>query len=219
VSDAPKLVPQYRSKKYKSSARVNRPISLGNSAFPQILKATLRYAETIAITIPALSATGSYTHVCNGLYDPNFTGTGHQPLYFDQMMAIYDHYNVIKSKITYKISSTNPSTAIFTCYIDDDTTTSTSTSYASERGGQVVNINPLSGNFPPVTQYWTRDKAFGRVLPNMSEFRGTASANPNEIQCFQMNINQPDLAGGTYQVVMEMEFVAEFTELATIAAS
>jgi hypothetical protein len=33
----------------------------------------------------------------NGLYDPDITGTGHQPRGFDQLIALYDHYVVTKS--------------------------------------------------------------------------------------------------------------------------
>ena len=37
--------------------------------------------------------------------DPNHTGVGHQPLYFDQLMTIYNHYIVIGAKITVKFTA------------------------------------------------------------------------------------------------------------------
>ena len=36
----------------------------------------------------------------NSLFDPDFTGTGHQPYYFDQFATIYQRYTVIGSKLT-----------------------------------------------------------------------------------------------------------------------
>lgn len=40
-----------------------------------------------------------YAFAGNDLFDPNVTGTGHQPLGFDQMMALYKRFRVHSSKI------------------------------------------------------------------------------------------------------------------------
>lgn len=59
----------------------------------------LTYVDSAAQTSNTGSIT-TYNFKSNGMYDPNFTGTGHQPLGFDQMMAQYNHFTVIGSKIT-----------------------------------------------------------------------------------------------------------------------
>lgn len=41
----------------------------------------------------------------NGLYDPDITNAGHQPRGFDQLIALYDHYVVIGSKIEVMFST------------------------------------------------------------------------------------------------------------------
>lgn len=43
----------------------------------------------------------------NSLYDPNTTGTGHQPMGFDQLAAIYGRYLVTGAKITTTFESRN----------------------------------------------------------------------------------------------------------------
>lgn len=54
---------------------------------------TMRYQERFDIN-PTTGVPGSYILSANGLYDPNVTGTGHQPRGFDQLMAMYRHYEV-----------------------------------------------------------------------------------------------------------------------------
>ena len=52
--------------------------------FPDTLQTTLRYQETLSLSSTSGSLFG-YIYNLNGLYDPNHTGVGHQPLYFDQL--------------------------------------------------------------------------------------------------------------------------------------
>lgn len=49
---------------------------------------------------PGAGTAASYFFSCNGLYDPDITGIGHQPMGFDQLMAFYDHYVVTGAKLT-----------------------------------------------------------------------------------------------------------------------
>jgi len=42
----------------------------------------------------------SRVYTANGVFDPDVTGTGHQVIGFDQIMVAYNHYTVIRSKIT-----------------------------------------------------------------------------------------------------------------------
>lgn len=55
------------------------------------------FQETLTGTagVPA-----SRVYTTNGLFDPDISGTGHQPVGFDQMMVAYNHYSVIRAKIT-----------------------------------------------------------------------------------------------------------------------
>lgn len=61
----------------------------------------------------------------NSIFDPDFTGVGHQPLGHDQMAALYNRYIVIGSKITCKFWSDTTSsnqTAAVGIMANDDTT-------------------------------------------------------------------------------------------------
>jgi len=69
---------------------------LGKHKYTQVVALSQTYAATDITT----SARNSFS--CNGMYDVDETGTGHQPRFFDEMSSFYDKYRVIGSKITVK---------------------------------------------------------------------------------------------------------------------
>ncbi len=62
------------------------------SGMPDRLFVKLRYATPLELTSGA--STASHTYRANSLFDPDFTGVGHQPMGFDQYAAFYDRYYV-----------------------------------------------------------------------------------------------------------------------------
>lgn len=91
-------------------------VGLGSSfGFPQKMRTKLRYCDTI--TFDGSSAVGTNTFRMNSLYDPDLSGVGHQPTWFDQICnaagsAPYGRYRVLGSKLTVTFSnSTAPATA------------------------------------------------------------------------------------------------------------
>lgn len=86
-----------RRRRYKKRAV---PFSLATVPLKSKHMATLRYFEPNFTLDPGLAGlAANYIFSANGLYDPNITGTGHQPLGFDQLMAMYNHYVVIGAVI------------------------------------------------------------------------------------------------------------------------
>jgi hypothetical protein len=70
---------------------------------PDSVKVKLKYVERV--TMNTLTSTGawSYAFRLNSVFDPNFTGTGHQPNGFDQWAAFYGKYRVVGGswRVTY----------------------------------------------------------------------------------------------------------------------
>lgn len=62
-------------------------------------RTTLRYfGNFIALNGGAAGIAAGHVFSANGLYDPDITGVGHQPIGFDQLMQLYDHYTVVGAK-------------------------------------------------------------------------------------------------------------------------
>ena len=71
------------------------------SVMPERQTATLTY-DTLRSFSAGETSLGveAYAFRANGLYDPDVTGTGHQPYGFDQYMVLYQRYKVLRSRIT-----------------------------------------------------------------------------------------------------------------------
>ena len=86
----------------RMSRRSYRPSrrTLVRSGFPKKITVKLAYVDTVVIDPPAgPDGFGVYVFRANSCYDPDYTGTGHQPMMFDTYMAIYDHFQVKWSSI------------------------------------------------------------------------------------------------------------------------
>lgn len=73
-------------------------ISKQGKVMPNKFKCKLIYEEDITATASALVPT-SYAFKANAIYDPNKTGTGHQPYGRDQIADFYNRYDVTSAKI------------------------------------------------------------------------------------------------------------------------
>lgn len=110
------LVSRNRAKYRRASSRRNRAFRLYRSPFSNVSQgAILKYHQTITLdpTVYTLGATGSnvYQFSANSLYDPDVTGTGHQPMFFDNYMLLYKKWRVDSSRISVTVVNHSVNTA------------------------------------------------------------------------------------------------------------
>lgn len=79
--------------------------------FPDRFRTFLEYTQ-LQLALISSATSGNYTFSGNSVFDPDTSGTGHQPLYFDQMVAIYNRYRVFASKLKFELLSATSSAAI-----------------------------------------------------------------------------------------------------------
>lgn len=87
-----------RSYRSRAFARMSNPLAFNR------FRTKLTYYDTQALD-PASNAlttiNGSiWQYRANSVFDPDYTGVGHQPMYFDNLAAIYQNYRVLGCKIT-----------------------------------------------------------------------------------------------------------------------
>lgn len=139
-----------------SPGRMTRlSLKAGVLGFPNTLETTLRYSEIVYLTSTSGSV-AQYAFRLNSLFDPNFTGTGHQPYYFDQLAAVYKRYTIRNAKMQAKFSHiVNATTTlqpsgptIVGISGDDDGTVSTTLTTAMEDNNTKSDFlnNALGGN-------------------------------------------------------------------------
>lgn len=94
-------------KKYSKRFRASRSLinSSKVSPFGQSKTANFRYCQQVSISSGVTSGVHSFR--MNSMFDPDYTGTGHQALFRDVMSGIYARYRV--NYVTYKFTILNNS--------------------------------------------------------------------------------------------------------------
>jgi len=95
----------------RSRAVVRRPLTAGSLG--RTLRQRFKYATKITLN-PGISTPAGHIFSANGLYDPDISGAGHQPMGFDQLVGVfYQHYTVLSSliKVTFFSSTSDGSIA------------------------------------------------------------------------------------------------------------
>jgi len=151
----------------------------------------LYYVSGLGLTAPTSGNAVTYFFTANGMFDPDITGSGHQPIGFDQMMLMYEQCTVINSCITVSFNIgagltvnagialfpdasglTNPSQLVENGLIRYITLTSGSSTFQNQRMRTTVTLAC------DVARYFGRRGV--RVLLNDDSLTTTAAANPIE---------------------------------------
>lgn len=177
-------------------------------------QSTFKYNEVIDISA-ATTVGAQYVFKLNGMFDPNTTGTGHQPYGFDQMLNIYQRYVVITSK--YKIVVGNTNDRLFVGTIAASTVTATVTNaatfnLAAESPHSMVKSLNYNGG-PPVTILKTvkSEVLLGvtrRQLLADDLFQGTTTTDPTNLTVLTIFWYNPSLVTVSTQANVTIEYTA-----------
>lgn len=214
----------YKKKKFVRKPKVTRnlaQVALGQG-FPKKMTITHKYFDSFNMTNVG-GGTTNYFFSCNSLFDPNFTGAGHQPLYFDQMAAIYNHYTVIGSKIRVTIgapTATNTNEIVVLWINDDTSVTPSLTALVEQSSANYTILNFANVDTHTLTKKWSAKKTFGGSVLGNDNLQGTVSSSPTEQSFFQISIFPQDLLSSqAFNVQAHIEYIAVWEELKDIAGS
>lgn len=200
-------------------SKIYKPLVVQRFPLPMRLQNTLRYVEEVQLSTD-VSGYGAYVFSANGLYDVNVTGAGHQPMYFDQLTAIYNHYHVIASKCKAScVRSGSASEVNCALYIDDDVTVSAAAlTTISERPGAVTWMAyPAQGNVSSRTKYFNAQYVYGGNVMDNDQLRGNAAGNPFEGSFYVVACAGP--ASSTVNFLVEIEFIVVWFEFKSMSPS
>lgn len=209
-------------KKRSPYARLNK--AMIGKGFPEKIATTLRYYD---YKTPSASATtlAGYHFKANGIYDPDTTGIGHQPLGFDQYTPIYNHWVVIgarlKATFTYRDDVGDTVHPIMVGIYDDDDGTNALTYSSVVEGTDRRKYNYLTTNNDRVDVYsrWRSVKTFGNAPLSDPSQRGSTTADPSEThQWYVWYYNQGNTAN-TINVSVDIEYSVVFFEKKDLAGS
>jgi hypothetical protein len=182
----------------------------------------LRYCDTVS----AASSSGSiakYIFRVNDCFDPDVTGTGHQPLYRDTFAGIYDFYSVISARV--RVTFTNTANVPAHCGIvfDDDTTSSTTASTLMEQNTGVHHLLPAqSGSLSSHTFHlnWNAAKMLGINPLKDQAYKALWGVSPTLAGAMACWIQPADFATtATYFINVEIDQVVYCSDLQTPTGS
>ncbi len=197
-------------------------IQRGPFPFADSYRVRLRYCDRVQLTTAGSvnTATG-YTFRLSSLYDPDYTGAGHQPYMFDQLTPIYNKYIVekVEYKVRFRQVASSPITSLWCGY-----SLLTDTNAAASAVGDTINeirerstalVSPLAAvNNAANFKTW-QGAVVNRVLFGLTEaqyygdqedFGAAYNANPSR-QCFlELFLVDPD-SGSSTTVEADVEMV------------
>lgn len=159
--------------------------------FGYSVRKTLNYFSSGVVLSGASSAAGAQVFSANGMFDPDITGTGGQPMSFDQAMSFFNHYTVHKARIKVTFSS-DSTTLRASCglIVSGSSTVTTVVETLLENGdGAIQQLQFAGQNGSSATFQCELDcgrfQAVDDVMddPNM---RGDSASNPTEQMYFHL---------------------------------
>lgn len=193
--------------------------------FPARTRRHLRYASGAFGLSSTSGVVATQVFALNGCFDPDVTGTGHQPMGFDQMMAFYNHYCVLSCKAVVKFSTAVGSQGTVCLRVDAGSTPVTDIERIMEFGGNVTASVGTIGDFSAAVAL-----SIGANIAKLqgisqsaltadATLRGDVAANPTELtylHCQLWNAAGVTVTCNGYAI---LEFEVLFLEPRTAALS
>lgn len=228
-----------KKRRYKRSRRLMTYRTIGRRRGPQIYRSLggfpdsvqvkLRYVSFIRLD-PAPANPAQHLFRCISVFDPDYTGVGHQPMYFDQWAGIYTKYTVKGAKASMKWmpgtgATLNTLSGLWGIYtstgsaginVFTDTTgileanNTTNMRMAGLISSGATNPTPQS----TVNSYFSTKKFFGITNPNDGNaYSSDTSGNPNQeayFCCYYADINGNDPEAQEFYV--QIDYIIEFRD-------
>lgn len=209
-------------KKARASWRAKGTSAGWREAVPRSQQVTLRYCETVQLNPTAADAAVEYRFRANSVYDPDRTGTGHQPLYFDQLAGLYESYEVVGSKIRADFSATTALSCLVGVNRDNDTSTTYNnrTALMENPSSKFKVITNGDDHATTVEARWSAKKTFGPFY-NRDDNEALVTTNPvNESDFVVWAINQYGSEDpGAVNVMVTIDYIVRFSERKEVAQS
>lgn len=177
------------------------------SRIPHLQRGQLYNERVITLTGSAGTA-ATYFFRANDVFDPNASGTGGQPIGFDQMMLMYEQFYVLGSSIRVKAVDAVGVPTIVMVYLNPDMSFTTindavengllkSTMLYTANGGKAMTEFRMSVDNP--TYFGLSKQAYIAA----DRFQGTVAASPSEMNYWTLCIYAVDGAT-TVRVMFEV---------------
>lgn len=213
--------PATKKSKHDHEARMIPGLGPLQYGFPQSIITTVRYCDLITVTNSAATV-DKYIYRANGIFDPNYTGGGHQPMWRDNYASIYNQYVVLGSKITVKFQSDSTDESWVVGILgDDDATTPTNILTLMELNNSVWDIHGTShAGHTELFMTYEPERDLGTNAKDDGYFATTNVGGDAPVQWFYVVyvylMNAAD-SGKILNYTVDIEYTVKFSNLKTQA--
>ncbi len=133
--------------------RPKRTVDIG-AGIPRSVLVKLRYHDVRNLTG---AITDSWVYRLNSLFDPDFTGTGHQPLWHDQLALLYNRYQVHGCYIRVRMVNLSASVPVEVVLFENDDSGYLQAHGAFEKGtnsSQVLSVQGSGRDTTTIQKYF-----------------------------------------------------------------
>lgn len=210
-----------KRKAARKAAAKSKPYRLLKSGFPASQVVKHKYLQYLTLDSDGLT-TAFNKFRANSVYDPDFTGTGGQPMNHDLYASLYDHYVVLGAKITvtaYSQTSLGGSPAVL--YIDVlDSSTASATGYIEamerRRCRSIVLPTRETNRNNRLSNWFSSKKFFGvtDVDDNRDNLGSVKLGNPSEQCLFEVGVMPMDGVTNIDPVncLVQIDYIVKWSE-------
>lgn len=186
------------------------------------MRTWLRYAEAIT-GLGGAPTVFDYQFRLNSLFDPNFTGAGHQPRGFDQLAALYGRYRVYRARarVIYQLEQSGIANVVATIFASNSSSSSAAYNDAAEQ--------PFSST-RGLSEYEHADirlnvdlaKVNGKTWEAYASDDTTQAdvgSSPTEIINLHVTAASPSASSITVSISVILDYDVEFSDLKQLASS
>ncbi len=221
--------PRRAARRARRGMKVQKSVGAGlqTETLDNVMVTKFRYADTGYITEAAVGAGATWSFRTGDVYDPDYSGGGHQPLYLDQFLSStgpYISFSVPKSKFTVHLSNVTANPIIVAITVMPIAVAPTSRTLAQERANNwSMLLAPVGAAGATATHTFTVDnpKLLGYPIPAFytacsGNYGSSASSGIVYIQTWAVAG-----AGVVASVVANVvvDYTARLTQLGNVATS
>lgn len=180
--------------------------------FPDSEVAKIRYSDQITITG---STYAQYTFRGNSVFDPDESGIGHQPMYFDQYAAVYSKYKVVASSCKVTVANYDATAAVVAVLVpSSEIVTITSYAIAMEqpyaKRTELIPISTRQGVKCTVKSMMTTQRMLGLTKAQLADDDYSASTGSSPLSLWYWNIAFLDDNAVGVHILVDLEYSVVF---------
>ncbi len=215
------MAKRFRRKLVRRRRRFKRKrrMTIKQDPFPNTRLAKLTYCTQVSVN-PASSFIGDHVFRLNSIFDPDFTGTGHQPYGHDTYELLYEQYRVVgcKATVTYSASAAT-SNIIALAEITPNSVSASSAEPVMERSNVKWKVSETNSPITLVMKWSAKNWFRGNVSAN-AQGAGFGS-NPTEVAFLHLMAGSAaaGAASGQVNFNVKLEYIVRMAEIKVLAQS